>query len=154
MCALRIESGGNSFGAVVTTHSYAWSQGRIGGTELLSESERDALPPVCHPVVNTHPATGRKSLYVGRHASHIVGMDVAEGRALLRRLTDAACQPPRLFRHRWQAGDLAVWDNPCVLHRGHPWPFGERRVMRRATVAGDGDNPWVVDGWTEGVDRC
>ena len=120
---------------MVATHSYAWSQGRIGGTELLSESERDALPPVCHPVVNTQS-------------------DVAEGRALLRRLTDAACQPPRLFRHRWQAGDLAVWDNPCVLHRGHPWPFGERRVMRRATVAGDGDNPWVVDGWTEGVDRC
>ena len=139
---------------LVATHSYAWSQGRIGGTELLNERERDALPPVRHPVVRTHPATGRKNLYVGRHASHIVGMDVDEGRALLRRLTEDACRPPRLFRHRWQAGDLAVWDNRCVLHRGHPWPFAERRVLRRATVAGDGDNPWAMDGRNEDASRC
>ena len=139
---------------LVATHSYIWSQGRIGGTELLSERERDALPPVRHPVVYTHPATGRKNLYVGRHASHIVGMAVDEGRALLRQLTEDACRPPRLFRHRWQAGDLAVWDNRCVLHRGHPWPFAEPRVLRRVTVAGEGDNPWAMDGGNENARRC
>ena len=101
--------------------------------------------PSTHPVVRTHPATGRKSLYVGRHASHVVGMDVEEGRALLRELTANACQLPRIFRHRWRAGDLAVWDNRCVLHRGHPWPFEERRVMKRTTVAGEGDNPWAME---------
>ena len=126
-------------------HSYAWSQGRqIGGETILTQSEWDALPPVEHPIVRTHPATGRKNLYVGRHASHIVGMERRAGRALLRRLTEDACQPPRLFRHSWRAGDLVVWDNRCVLHRGHPWPFAERRVMRRTTVAGDGDNPWAL----------
>ena len=72
-------------------------------------------------------------------------MDEAEGRALLRQLIEDACQPPRIFRHHWHDGDIAAWDNRCVLHRGHPWPFDQRRVMRRTTVAGDGDNPWVIE---------
>ena len=131
---------------LTAVHSYAWSQGQqIGGATILTQREWDALPPVEHPVVRAHPATGRKSLYVGRHASHVVGMDVEEGRALLRELTANACQPPRIFRHHWRAGDLAVWDNRCVLHRGHPWPFEERRVMKRTTVAGEGDNPWAME---------
>ena len=131
---------------LTAVHSYAWSQGQqIGGATILTQREWDALPPVEHPVVRTHPATGRKSLYVGRHASHVVGTDVEEGRALLRELTANACQPPRIFRHSWRAGDLAVWDNRCVLHRGHPWPFEERRVMKRTTVAGEGDNPWAME---------
>ena len=134
-------------------HSYAWSQGQqIGGETILTEDEWDALPPVEHPLVRVHPATGRRSLYIGRHASHIVGMAEGDGRALLLRLTAEACQPPRLFRHRWAAGDLALWDNRCVLHRGHPWPFHERRVMERATVAGDGDNPWAMAASAADVD--
>ncbi len=132
---------------LTAVHSYAWSQGQqVGGATILTSAEWDALPPVQHPVVRTHPATGRKNLYVGRHASHVVGMEVERGRALLRQLTDDACQPPRLFRHQWRRGDLAVWDNRCVLHRGHPWPFAERRVMKRTTVAGEGDNPWAIGG--------
>ena len=132
---------------LTAVHSYAWSQGQqVGGATILTSAEWDALPPVEHPVVRTHPATGRKNLYVGRHASHVVGMEVERGRALLRQLTADACQPPRLFRHQWRRGDLAVWDNRCVLHRGHPWPFAERRVMKRTTVAGEGDNPWAIGG--------
>ena len=132
---------------LTAVHSYAWSQGQqVGGATILTSAEWDALPPVQHPVVRTHPATGRKNLYVGRHASHVVGMEVERGRALLRQLTADACQSPRLFRHQWRRGDLAVWDNRCVLHRGHPWPFAERRVMKRTTVAGEGDNPWAIDG--------
>ena len=132
---------------LTAVHSYAWSQGQqVGGATILTSAEWDALPPVQHPVVRTHPATGRKNLYVGRHASHVVGMEVERGRALLRQLTEDACQPPRLFRHQWRRGDLAVWDNRCVLHRGHPWPFAERRVMKRTTVAGEGDNPWAIGG--------
>lgn len=131
---------------LVAEHSYAYSQGLVGGTELLNAKEWQRLPPVQHPVVRTHPATGRKSLYIGRHASHIIGMDEGEGRALLARLVEEACKPPRIFRHRWQAGDIVMWDNRCVLHRGHPWPFEQRRVMQRATVAGEGgENPWVLE---------
>lgn len=130
---------------LVAVHSYAYSQGKVGGIALLTEQERDALPPVRHPLVRTHPATGRKSLYVGRHASHVIGMEEEEGRALLAKLTEDACQPPRIFRHRWRAGDIVAWDNRCVLHRGHPWPFEQPRVMRRTTVAGDGENSWAIE---------
>ena len=126
-------------------HSYAFSQRKVGGIGLLSKRELDALPPVRQPVVRAHPATGRKNLYMGRHASHIVGMPRDEGRALLARLTEDACQAPRIFRHRWRAGDIVAWDNRCVLHRGHPWPFDQSRVMKRTTVAGDGDNPWTIN---------
>ncbi len=129
---------------LVAVHSYAYSQGKVGGIALLNRREQDALPPVRQPVVRVHPATGRKSLYVGRHASHIVGMPVEEGRTLLERLTEEACQAPRIFRHHWEAGDIVAWDNRCVLHRGHPWPFDQPRVMKRTTVAGDGDNPWTI----------
>ena len=137
---------------LVAVHSYAFSQGLVGGIRYLKPAELAALPPVEHPIVRTHPATGRKNLYVGRHASHIVGMNVDESRALLGKLVEDACQPPRLFRHQWRAGDLAVWDNRCVLHRGHPWPFEQCRVMRRATVAGAGDNPWAIGAAPETYD--
>ena len=129
---------------LTAVHSYAYSQGLVGGIALLSQRERDDLPPVEHPLVRIHPATGRKNLYLGRHIERIVGMAPETGRALVAELTEAACQPPRSFRHRWQSGDIAAWDNRCVLHRGHPWPFEQRRVMERTTVAGDGDNPWAL----------
>ena len=58
---------------------------------------------------------------------------------------EISLQPPRIFRHRWCNGDLVAWDNRCVLHRGHPWPFDQPRVMRRTTVAGDGDNLWTIN---------
>ena len=129
---------------LVAVHSYAYSQGKVGGIALLDKREQDALPPVRQPVVRVHPATGRKNLYVGRHASHVLGMPRDEGRALLERLTEDACQAPRIFRHHWRAGDIVAWDNRCVLHRGHPWPFDQPRVMKRTTVAGDGDNSWTI----------
>ena len=91
---------------LTAVHSYAWSQGQqVGGATILTSAEWDALPPVEHPVVRTHPATGRKNLYVGRHASHVVGMEVERGRALLaavdgRRLPAAAPVPPPVAARR------------------------------------------------------
>ncbi len=126
-------------------HSYWYSQSLVGGTELFSQEDWDDLPPVSHPVVKIHPETGRKNLYIGRHASHIVGMPEAEGRQLLQHLVDDGCQPPRTYLHRWEAGDLVLWDNRCVLHRGYEWPKTEARTMHRTTVAGDGDNIWALD---------
>ncbi|MCY4453964.1 MAG: TauD/TfdA family dioxygenase [Immundisolibacterales bacterium] len=129
----------------VALHSYRYSQGKVGGLDLLGEDDLDNLPPVEHPVVRTHPETGRKNLYIGRHASHILGEDVAESRELLETLCDEACRPPRTFSHRWKAGDLVMWDNRCVLHRGRPYPPDQPRQMRRTTVAGDqADNEWAV----------
>lgn len=125
-------------------HSYRYSQGLIGGLEVLSQDELDALPPVEHPLVQAHPATGRRALYIGRHASHIAGEDLEGSRALLKELCENACRPPRVFSHSWQAGDLVMWDNRCVLHRGRPWPPDQARVMARTTFANDdADNEWA-----------
>ena len=69
-------------------------------------------------------------------------------RALLDRLLDEACRPPRVYRHRWSVGDLVLWDNRCMLHRGRPWDMRQARVMRRTTVAGDAPpgerNEWAL----------
>ena len=131
----------------VAVHSYEYSHKPFGGMEILGPEELKHLPPVEHPVVKVHPATGRKNLFVGRHASHILGEDLAESRALLERLTDEGAQPPRVYKHRWRVGDLVIWDNRCVLHRGHRWPDDQARTMVRTTVAGDDpDNEWVLEG--------
>ncbi len=130
----------------VAMHSYRFSHAWHGGLDLLSRTDLDDLPPVRHPLLRVHPATGRRSLFVGRHASRIIGEPVQTSRRLLRDLTHEACQPPRVWGHRWQPGDIAIWDNRCVLHRGHPWPAEEARVMARSTVAGDAaDNEWAAD---------
>lgn len=129
----------------VAVHSYRFSHAWHGGLEILGDADLEALPPVQHPLRRIHPATGRASLFVGRHASHIVGEDVETSRQLLRDLTANACQPPRVWGHRWQPGDIAIWDNRCVLHRGRPWPLDQPRVMARSTVAGEAaDNEWAV----------
>ena len=130
----------------VAVHSYRYSQGLIGGLDLLSDAELDAIPPVEHPLIATHPGSSRRNLFIGRHASHIAGQDVEESRALLQSLCADACRDPRVYRHRWQAGDLVIWDNRCVLHRGLPYPADQPRIMCRTTVAGDQpDNEWGLD---------
>ena len=96
------------------------------------------LPAVDHPLVRTHPETGRKALYIGNHATHIAGMPPAEGAALLAELLAHATRPEFVYAHRWRPGDLVMWDNRVLLHR---LVLGEglrrhRRVMHRSTVAG------------------
>lgn len=130
---------------LVGVHSYGYSQGLVGGVSILRKEELQALPPVEHPVVRVHPVTKRKSVYIGRHISHFVGMSEAESQDLMNRMLDEICKPPRLFRHSWRNGDLVIWDNRCVLHRGHPWDFEKPRVMERTTIAGDGENPWAIE---------
>ncbi len=129
----------------VAVHSYAYSHAWHGGLEIVSADDLATLAPVQHPVVAMHPATGRRSLFVGRHASHLVGEDEVSTRAMLQQITADACQPPRVWKYRWQPGDIAIWDNRCLLHRGHGWPADQPRTMVRTTIAGDAeDNPWAM----------
>ena len=130
----------------IAVHSYAYSQGKVGGMGGITQDEWDALPPVEQPMIRTHPATGRRNLYIGRHASQIVGEDPDESRRLLEELCVEACRPPRIHIHKWQVGDLVIWDNRCVLHRGLGHPPDQPRRMVRTTVAGDSDeaNEWVA----------
>ena len=94
-----------------------------------------ALPPVPQTLVRTHPGSGRKTLYLASHASQIIGWPLEQGRTLLEELTQFATQQRFVYRHRWRAGDLIVWDNRCTLHRARPYDdVGERRDMRRTTI--------------------
>ena len=89
------------------------------------------------PLVKTHPETGRKSLFIGRHAYKIPNMADAEAQALLDELLDHACRPPRIYKHHWKPGDIMIWDNRCILHRACPYDYTQPRVLRHVRVAGD-----------------
>ncbi|WP_428410269.1 TauD/TfdA dioxygenase family protein [Hyphococcus sp.] len=100
----------------------------------VSEEMRRLMPPVEHDVVRVS-ASGRKALYIGKHASHIVGMDEKESDALLAELMEFATEPRFIYSHQWRPGDLLIWDNRCTLHRGTTFNrFTDRRDLRRATI--------------------
>jgi alpha-ketoglutarate-dependent taurine dioxygenase len=89
------------------------------------------------PLVKIHPVTGRRALFIGRHAHAIPGLDEVESEQLLSDLVDFACRPPRTYAHSWRPGDVVIWDNRCVLHRARPYDYSVARVMRHTRVAGD-----------------
>jgi alpha-ketoglutarate-dependent 2,4-dichlorophenoxyacetate dioxygenase len=120
-------------------HSLMHSRAVLGFTDFAPE-EHAALPPAVQPLVNTHPRTGRKSIYVASHASRIVGMDVADGRLLLMELIEQATRAGTTYRHTWRVGDLVMWDNRRSLHRGLPFDEHFPRDMRRVTTS-DGTEP-------------
>jgi alpha-ketoglutarate-dependent 2,4-dichlorophenoxyacetate dioxygenase len=104
----------------------------------LTEEMRDELPPSPQPLTRTNLSNGRKSIFVGSHASHILGWPLDEGRALLAELNAFTTEPRFVYSHPWRAGDLIVWDNRCVLHRATAFDAVKyKRVMLRTTVAGD-----------------
>jgi alpha-ketoglutarate-dependent taurine dioxygenase len=102
--------------------------------EQLAEWERRGGKE--HPLVWTHES-GRRSLVLGATADHVVGMDVDEGRALLRELLDRATTPDRVFQHTWTVGDTVMWDNTGTLHRAMPFDPASGRTMHRTTIVGD-----------------
>jgi alpha-ketoglutarate-dependent taurine dioxygenase len=129
---------------LVGTHSYAYSQGRHGGLDTVEATNLAGMVGE-HPVVRIHPDTGRKSLFIGRHVRSLSGYADADAQPLIQELLDWACRPPRVWSHRWQVGDVVVWDNRCVLHRLRPWDLAQPRVMFHTRIAGDGPNPRALD---------
>jgi taurine dioxygenase len=119
-------------------HNLDFSRNRRHGEDPMTDEQRRATPPVDHPVVRMHPQTKRKCLFLGDHAESIVGMPYEEGRALIDELNALAPHPDLTYEHRWQPGQLLVWDNRCTMHRATPYdPVSEGRVIRRCTVLGD-----------------
>jgi alpha-ketoglutarate-dependent 2,4-dichlorophenoxyacetate dioxygenase len=84
--------------------------------------------------VRRHPGSGRDALYIASYASHIVRMAVEDGQALLAELIEFATQPQFVYRHKWQVGDVVIWDNRCTVHRATPFETKDVRDMRRTTL--------------------
>jgi taurine dioxygenase len=98
----------------------------------------EGAPCYAHPVVRTHPATGRKALYVNRLMTrYIEGLDPKESEDLLTVLFDHQEQPQFIYEHVWRPGDILMWDNRCTLHARTDFSADERRLMRRVTILGE-----------------
>lgn len=114
-------------------HSIAHSRRTLGFEFSPEEAER--LAGAVHPLVRTNPRTGRRALYLASHASRVVELPVPEGRLLLLELMEHATQPRFVYRHRWQPGDLVVWDNLATMHRATRFDDARhRRELRRVTT--------------------
>jgi alpha-ketoglutarate-dependent 2,4-dichlorophenoxyacetate dioxygenase len=110
------------------------------GNDDYTEEQKAMMPAVEWPLVRTHPGSKRKLLWVGVHARRILGMPVPEGRLLLLDLLEHATQRQFVFQHRWRDGDLVMWDNRAVLHRGRRFNLEERREMRRSTTEDESES--------------
>jgi taurine dioxygenase len=116
----------------MNAYDYGNSATRRGGG---SASE---APRYAHPVIRTHPATGRKALYVNRlMTEYIEDLPRPESDELLAMLFEHAEQPAFVYRHVWQPGELILWDNRCTLHARSDFAATERRKLRRVTVLGE-----------------
>jgi alpha-ketoglutarate-dependent 2,4-dichlorophenoxyacetate dioxygenase len=119
---------------LICEHTQLFSRGRIGFTDY-AEEERAKMAPVPQVLVRTHPGSGRKSLFLSSHAGAIRGMEVPEARVLLMDLMEHATQREFVYTHRWQAGDLVMWDNRCTMHRAREYDETQVRDMHRTTVS-------------------
>lgn len=115
-------------------HDFCHSRAKVA-PDLVSEHLRKKLPPQRRLLVKTNPATGRKSIYIASHAKAIEGLQTDEGLALIDDLLTHCSQQRFVYSHRWQRGDLVMWDNRATMHRGRHWDDSRHaRVMYRTTV--------------------
>jgi alpha-ketoglutarate-dependent 2,4-dichlorophenoxyacetate dioxygenase len=118
---------------LIAEHSIWHSRGQLAVT-MYTPEEVASLPPVPQRVVRRHPGSHRKTLYLAAHASHILGMPVADGRLLLMDLIEHATQRQFVHSHTWKQGDLVIWDNRCTMHRARPFDTTKVRDLRRVTT--------------------
>ena len=123
---------------MIVEHAIGFSREQIG-FEVRSDENADKLRPVRHRLVQMHPVTGRKSLYLSSHIGGIVGWPVPEARAFLRDLTEHATQRQFVHAHAWRVDDMVVWDNRTVMHRARRYAdLKEVRDLRRTSIKGTG----------------
>jgi alpha-ketoglutarate-dependent taurine dioxygenase len=109
--------------------------GYQGVDRAISEEAKRKTPPVLHPLVHTHPVTGRKALYLDSTTTiGIDGMDDTSGSALLDEVYAFATRPEFVYRHHWRVGDVVMWDNGFTMHRREPFDPAARRLMKRTTI--------------------
>ncbi len=120
-------------------HSYHRFMAARDDRAPLTEEQKALTPDVFHPLLRTHPADGRRSLYIGTGTVHAIeGMTNPEGKALVDELVEFATQERFIYRHKWQTGDLLMWDNRCTLHSGTRYDdIRYTRYIHRVMVQGD-----------------
>jgi len=122
----------------IMVHDETYNSGgqlRKGFKEVTDPRE---APGARHPIVRTHPVTGRKCLYLGRRRNGcILGLDLDDSEETLDRLWAHATQPSLAWTHQWRKGDVLIWDNRCVLHRRDAFDPTARRMMHRVQIRGE-----------------
>ena len=122
----------------VGIHDYIYSRTKVG-EDAVTQSQRTYMHPVRQRLVRQNPVTGEKNIFVGSHVKQIEGTPDAEARPLIERLIDEVTRAESVYRHRWQAGDMMIWDNRCILHRGCGYDADKyRRRMHQTRVRGRG----------------
>ena len=120
---------------LVVEHSVFHSRSKMGmKLEDFSAETRAERKAVQHPLVRTHSLTGRKSLYLASHASHVIGWPVEKGRALIDELTAHATRPKYVYSHAWRPNDLVMWDDTWTMHRSTPYKDPHPRQLRWCAV--------------------
>ncbi len=115
-------------------HDYVFSRSKVAP---VKDSHATSLPPVRQRLVRRNPRHGARNYYVGSHAKTVVGWPEDKSRSLLDDLLAGATRPRDIYAHTWQVGDLVIWDNRCLLHRGRPYDADRyRRLMRQTRVEG------------------
>jgi alpha-ketoglutarate-dependent 2,4-dichlorophenoxyacetate dioxygenase len=130
----------NSIEPLEVIHNWEYQRTLSPGMEPITDDERKSTPPVMHRLVQRHPATGRKHLFISASAEFIDGRPRAEGRALLEELTRVCTRPEAIYTHKWQPLDVVLWDNRAALHRSGGFDYRSttlRRLLHRVVIAGD-----------------
>ena len=110
---------------------------RPGYRDIGTDDPRE-LPGPQHPILRTHPDSGRTALYLGRRfGAYIAGLTLAESERTLEELWSCAARPEDVWTQEWQPGDLVIWDNRCTMHRRDAFPGQGRRRMHRLTTIGE-----------------
>jgi taurine dioxygenase len=118
-------------------HDGTYNSGGYLRQGVTATDDPRTSPGAVHPLVCTHPDTGRRMLYLGRRRNaYLVGLELAQSEALLDELWDFVARPQFAWEHAWRVGDLVLWDNRCTMHRRDPFDASARRVMHRTQIKG------------------
>ncbi|SVD74226.1 uncharacterized protein METZ01_LOCUS427080, partial [marine metagenome] len=121
----------------IAEHSIVYSRMRNTG-DIFNKKFKKDMPYVRQRLIRTHPYTKRNAFYAGSHCSHIIGWELEEGRKLIHEINEWIVNSGEIARHKWSHGEIIIWDNRRILHRGTGYNESMyRRIMHRTTVAGD-----------------
>ncbi len=124
-------------GGLRVKHDGTYNSGGYLRQGVTATDDPRTSPGAVHPLVCTHPDTGRRMLYLGRRRNaYLAGLELAESEALLDQLWEFVARAEFAWEHVWRVGDLVLWDNRCTMHRRDPFDASARRIMHRTQIKG------------------